>query len=68
MAIELPAFPEGTKFFLCDWEIPVSIEPDGTCKAWDLPGGRPFAVTSLAYGRGPGIAEADFRSIATGNP
>jgi hypothetical protein len=63
MAIELPVFPAGTKFFLCDEEIPISLTPDGVCKAWDTPGGRPFPVTSLARGRGPGIGEEDFRRI-----
>jgi hypothetical protein len=63
-AESLPAtFPEGTKFFLGDWEIAVSLTPDGTCKAWDVPNGRPLAVTSLSYGRGPGVSEADFRRL-----
>lgn len=67
--IELPAtFPEGTKFFLCDWEIPVSFTPDGYCVAWDCPGGRPFATTSLWYGRGAGVSEADFRDFVKKQP
>jgi hypothetical protein len=62
--IELPTvFPEGTWFGICDEEIPVAMTPDGRCTAWDCPGGRSFASTSMWYGRGRKTDEATFRDF-----
>ena len=67
--IELPtSFPEGTWFGICDEEIPVTMGPDGTCKAWDVAGGRPFATTSMWGGRGRRTDEASFRDFVKNQP
>jgi hypothetical protein len=67
--IKLPTvFPEGTWFGICDEEIPVAMTPDGRCTAWDAAGGRPFATTSMWYGRGARVDEAAFRDFVRNQP
>ncbi|MFZ5558691.1 MAG: hypothetical protein ACOZDY_18580 [Pseudomonadota bacterium] len=54
-----PAFPEGTKFFNVEG-VPVSLTPEGVCKAWD-PEPRRFPLSSV-YRNGTIITFEEFRA------
>jgi hypothetical protein len=55
-------FSEGTHF--ADVEgVPVSLTPDYECRAWDVPNGRRFNVTSFSH-NGTLVTEERFRELA----